>query len=142
MTSYKLTEVATFCDNEEAAEPQYLQRYVDNIAEDKIDNWDTADVTLIVNDADTYTAHRDGNRHAGMGPSRLAHHPWHKATVERPETKKDVKLLGWFDTGSTAYDFDIIKFRVRDGEFCDRNGHPLMTDKLWWRTLEKAIKED
>ena len=67
---------------------------------------------------------------------------WHKATVERPETKKDVKLLGWFDTGSTAYDFDIIKFRVRDGEFCDRNGHPLMTDKLWWRTLEKPIKED
>ena len=56
--------------------------------------------------------------------------------------KKDVKLLGWFDTGSTAYDFDIIKFRVRDGEFCDRNGHPLMTDKLWWRTLEKPIKED
>ena len=67
---------------------------------------------------------------------------WHKATAERPETKKDVKLLGWFDTGSTAYDFDIIKFRVRDGEFCDRNGHPLMTDKLWWRTLEKPTKED
>ena len=141
MASYKLTEISTFCDNEEAAEPQYLQGYVDNIAEDIIDNWDTADVTLVVNDADTYTSYREGNRHAATGPSRLAYHPWHKATVERPETEKDVKLLGWFDTGSTAYDFDIIKFRVRDGEFCDRNGHPLMTDKLWWRTLEKPIKE-
>lgn len=146
MAKYKLTTVATYSDNEEPVAPQENQKYADMFADDWIDNWDTADVTLEVNDGEIFKAHREGNRFKGEGISRLANFPWHKASEERPDTKKDIKLLGWFDTGSTAYDFDVIKYRVKDGEFCDRNGYPLMTDHLWWRTLEKpelnAKKED
>ena len=135
MAKYKLTTVATYSDNTVAEDPQYQQQYVDRIAEDTIDNWDTATVTLVVDDGETYTAHRSGNRNKGQGDSRLRNHPWHKASDERPETAEDCKLLGW--QGDGAYDFDIIKYRVRDRQFCDRNGHPLPAAGLWWRTLEK-----
>ena len=135
MADYKLITRVKFSDNTEAESPEELQKYVDSIKDDCLDNWDVASVVLVV-DGKAYRATGIGNRHAGSGTSRLINHPWHKASEERPDTKKDIKLLGWFDTGSTAYDFDIIKYRVRDGEFCDRHGHPLMTENLWWRTLE------
>ena len=94
----------------------------------------------ILKAGDINTAHRDGNRNKGQGDSRLRNHPWHKASEERPETTEDCKLLGWFGDG--AYDFDIIKYRVRDRQFCNRNGHPLLTAGLWWRTLEKPNVEE
>lgn len=140
MANYKLTTVASFSDNEEAAEPQYIQKYVEDIAEDIITKWNTADVTLLVDDK-MFTAHRYRSIPTGKSVSQTDHHPWHKASEERPDTKKDVKLLGWFDTGSTAYDFDIIKYRVKDKLFCDRYGHPLITENLWWRTMKKPLKE-
>lgn len=144
MAKYELTIFATYSDNEEPVTPQDQQKYVDMLAEDYIENWDTADVTIEVNDWEIFKAHREGNRFKGDGISRLANFPWHKASEEQPED--DCKLLGWFDNNSTAYDFDIIKYRAKDRQFCNLHGHPLMTDKLWWRTLEKpelnAKKED
>ncbi len=140
MADYKLVTRVAFRDNTEAESPEELQKYVESIKDDCLDNWDIASVLLEV-DGKEYRAAGNGNRHTGAGTSRLHNHPWHKASEERPDTKKDIKLLGWFDTGGTAYDFDIIKYRVRDGEFCDRHGHPLMTSNLWWRTLERPKTE-
>ena len=80
MAKYKLTIFATYSDNEEPVTPQDQQKYVDMLAEYYIDNWDTADVTLEVNDGEIFKAHREGNRHKGYGISRLANFPWHKAS--------------------------------------------------------------
>lgn len=139
MAEYKLTTVATFSDNTECEEYGDLQDYVEKVAKDILSNWDTASVLLEV-DGKKITTSAQGNRHENEEDydSALKYHPWYKASEERPKTmKKDIKLLAWFEGNGPSYEYDIIKYRSRDGEFCNLHGHPLMTDKLWWRYLAK-----
>ena len=79
MADYKLVTRVAFRDNTEAESPEELQKYVESIKDDCLDNWDIASVLLEV-DGKEYRAAGNGNRHMGAGTSRLHNHPWHKAS--------------------------------------------------------------
>ena len=144
MASYKLTTIATFTDNTCSEDPEDLQRYVDDIKEDILSHWDTAEVICDV-DGKVYTSKGDGNRREGMGQSRFANHPWHQLKDELPPEGLHVLFydgaelhMGWASKkspmGRIAPDGDCY-VTLEDN---DDSGFYTFRDvsDWWWRKVE------
>lgn len=93
MAKYELVIKTAYEDNEAAAEAKYQQHYIEEICQDYVDFWQSADVTLTINNKYTFhTEQSGGPKNPKMAPSRLKDWPWQRADKQLPDYGEPVML--------------------------------------------------
>jgi len=156
MAKYELRTTTWYEDNEEAADAQQQQAFVEDWAKSCIEHWHRSKVHMIVSEGDKsqrYTCDADGGPTAStdLQIKRPIHRwPWMKAS-ELPPTVGDRVAVYTEEDDTIRYgkfvSNDHIKskgikapfFHVWDYEGAEEIICEPEFEKVWWRTVEKPI---